>query len=828
MINIDYIIFTVSIICITFLIERKRKALFSDLYVKKGLENTQKLIMVFIFLLVSGGWLFVRLEEKFEMNEIYKSLAGIAPTMAIELEKMNHEKINLNTAPDDAVYLGMIRNMVDWMKINPQIDSIYTLRKLPNGTNVFILGPETDYDRNGKIEGELESRIPIGVKYDEPIVELEQAFKGKYTFQDKANEDKWGAFVTAYGPIYNKLGKVDAVLGIDLNEKSWIHQIRLARLKTIGLLFILYMLIISTYWVNSQFRSAIRKLERKEKEVLNSEAKYQNLVGLSPDAIMVLQGSRIVYINKVGLQLLKVKHEQDIIGKSISMFFHENDHEFIGKIVNQMQLGEKIENIEKEICSRDDQEKIHIEISGAPIHFGDLPSYQLVVRNITKRKQQEEKIFYQAYFDSLTDLPNRHFVYEKMERAFEKSLAPITVMMIDLDRFKWINETFGQRIGDQILQETAQRLKIVVRGENIVSRYNADEFIVVFPYLPRKTAVKVVNRILNHFREPFHINSQDIFLTVSVGVSIFPEDGQTAATVLKNAEQALNHAKSKGSQSFEFYVHEMHELISRKVEIENGLRRAIEKNELVLFYQPQINLTTGEFVGVEALVRWNHTEAGMISPSEFIPIAEETGMIIPIGEWILHKACQQLKYWLEQGYPQIRMAVNLSSVQFMDVNIVKTISNVIQQEGIPPELLEVEITESLAMNVDQMLDNLIQIKQLGVIISIDDFGTGYSSLSYLKKFPVDKLKIDQSFVKNIPHDEEDNSIVSTIVSMAHHLGLTVIAEGTETEEQVQYLVQQGCEEAQGYLFGKPVPSHEIEILLKQGERQGDRPHVPSF
>jgi diguanylate cyclase (GGDEF)-like protein len=386
-------------------------------------------------------------------------------------------------------------------------------------------------------------------------------------------------------------------------------------------------------------------------------------------------------------------------------------------------------------------------------------------------------------------------------------------MFLDLDHFKDVNDTLGHSIGDSLLIEQANRLLLILREEDTVTRLGGDEFILLLPGVDARGAAFVAQKILDAMVEPYRIEEYDLTLTASIGIALYPEDGADLEALSKSADTAMYRAKNEGRQGYRFFTPEMQARSVRNLQLVNALRHAIQLEQLSVFYQPQFSMQTGHIIGAEALLRWQNPELGMVSPSEFIPIAEESGLILTIGEWVLRSAVRQAKYWLNNGFPALIMAVNISAAQFLNPDLPNLITRILDEEGLPPEYLELELTESVAMynpiNAIAVMNNL---HERGIRMSIDDFGTGYSSLSYLKKFKVYKLKIDQSFVRDISTDAEDRAIVNAVISLAKSLGLKTIAEGVETKEQLEFLYENGCDELQGYLYSKPVTAEQFEAL----------------
>jgi len=466
----------------------------------------------------------------------------------------------------------------------------------------------------------------------------------------------------------------------------------------------------------------------------------------------------------------------------------------------------------------------------AEVHFDELGNARLMsgtVLDVTQLKEAQEKILQLAHFDSLTGLANRHIFRERVQQALDLSSRynrQAAVLFLDLDNFKRINDTFGHSIGDLLLQEVAERLKACVRNcDGIgrldvrqVSRFGGDEFtLLLTEILQPGNAVSVAQRIIDSLKVPIILPGHEVVITPSIGIAVFPQHGSSVDDLLKYADTAMYSAKKEGKNRYALFSQEMNVTGQRRLKLENSLRKALEKGELYLNYQPQVELGNCDIVGVEALLRWRNDELGLVSPEEFIPIAEETGLIISIGEWVLREACHQAKVWRDKGLPKIRMAVNLSVCQLVGQGLEKLVAQVLQDTHLPPDRLELEITETMLIdNLDRTIETLTKLKAIGVQLSIDDFGTGYSSLNYLKCLPVDRLKIDQSFVTHITSNSNDASMALAIVAMAHSLKLNVIAEGVETKGQHDFLRERCCDEMQGYLFSRPISELQVEELLR--------------
>jgi diguanylate cyclase (GGDEF)-like protein/PAS domain S-box-containing protein len=440
--------------------------------------------------------------------------------------------------------------------------------------------------------------------------------------------------------------------------------------------------------------------------------------------------------------------------------------------------------------------------------------YEGTVEDVTERKIYQARIEQQANFDTLTGLANRSLLHDRLQQAIRSAAtfgSRLAVVFVDLDRFKFINDGLGHHVGDELLRAMAERLRSSVRDSDTVARLGGDEFVLLINGQGGPDAVSVVlERMLYAISQPWTIPQGDFNVTCSIGVALYPDDGTTAETLLKHADTAMYRAKEKGRNNFQFFTAELHAVITERLELENKLRRALERQQFTLHYQPRIDMRTRRVTGAEALIRWLVADEEVTPPSRFIPVAEEIGLIVPIGKWVLRAACAQNKAWQDAGLPPFVVSVNVSVRQFRQDNFVQTIAEVLRETGLEARYLEVELTESAVMHdADQFIAMLGELNDLGVQIALDDFGTGYSSLSYLKRFPVDRLKVDRSFVQDIVTDSDDATIVRTIIALGHNLGLKVVAEGVETQQQLDFLRANHCDELQGYFFGRPLPSHQF-------------------
>ena len=441
---------------------------------------------------------------------------------------------------------------------------------------------------------------------------------------------------------------------------------------------------------------------------------------------------------------------------------------------------------------------------------GDTEFYVLACSDITERRQQEERIRYQANFDALTNLPNRRMLHERLEQAL-RAAAPeherLAVAFLDLDRFKQVNDSLGHRAGDELLRQVAQRLRSCCGAADTVGRYGGDEFVMIVPNISERfSAALLAEKLLYAFSDPFRLPERELYCAPSIGIAFYPEDADSADGLIRCADLAMYQCKRSAPQRFSLYTPEMRARSVQRLDLEHDLRHALQRSEFTQYYQPKIDLETGRIAGAEALIRWRHPTLGLVSPADFIPIAEETGLIAEIGEWTLRQACRQAQEWRRAGIALETIAVNLSPRQFHDSRLVHLVRQILDDTDLPPEYLELELTEGAMMDdTGRAVETLRRFKALGVRLAIDDFGTGYSSLAYLKRFPIDTLKIDRSFVRDVARNATDTAIIDTIIGLAGSLGFTVVGEGVETAEQALVLMERNCRYSQGFLFGKPVP-----------------------
>jgi diguanylate cyclase (GGDEF)-like protein/PAS domain S-box-containing protein len=547
------------------------------------------------------------------------------------------------------------------------------------------------------------------------------------------------------------------------------------------------------------------------------EESYRKVFELSPDAILIHCEGLITLANPACVKLAGVGSLDELIGRRVMDFIHPDQRAHMEEGWRRMEMDRRpVSAVERRII-RSDGVMLDVEMSGVVLSSEGPAKHLAMVRDITERKRAQSRLQHLAGHDSLTGLPNRAVFHDRLERALARAKRDqklVALMYIDVDRLKEINDTRGHAVGDEVLKTAAARMRHSLREMDTVARIGGDEFAAILENSSSESEVRAaLDRILGAFSAPMVAIGGSV--TVSIGIALSPVAGEKGETLMQNADIALYHSKNAGRNTYAFFEPQMSARATEQRSIESGLRRALERDELELHYQPKVSLATGRMVGVEALARWNSQELGAVSPGRFIPVAEETGLIVPIGEWVLTTACAQAQAWAREGFP-LPIAVNVSPRQLRQRDIVQTIAAVLRDTGLPPERLELEITEGMIMDdLHGSIEQLEQLRALGVSIAIDDFGTGYSSLGYLAKLPLQTLKIDRTFISALETDSHAMTLVSTIMSLARALNLKVVAEGVETVEQQSILRGMDCAEMQGYLFSRPLSADKMHALLAE-------------
>lgn len=549
----------------------------------------------------------------------------------------------------------------------------------------------------------------------------------------------------------------------------------------------------------------------------STEALYRSLLQQSSDAIFLFDPHtlRLHEANQRFRQLLGISaaEEKQLSLLDLVVAPIETVRDNVQRVLNEghVHIGERH-------YLRRDGSGIEVDVVASLVHINDLPYCVVNLRDLSEQRAHEKQVLKMAQQDQLTGLPNRVLLIDRLRQAIavaKRYDRQVALMSLNLDRFKQINNSLGHNVGDALLQQVAGRLSLGVRSSDTVSRLGGDEFVILLPEInSTRDVAMIADKMISHIAHPYLVDDQELAISPSVGICLFPDDGEEPDMLLRNADAALFNAKESGGRCYKFFTPEMNTRASERLALESRLRRAIEKGEFQLHYQPQIDLQSGLIIGCEALIRWQHPELGMVPPIKFIPVAEESKLILPIGDWVLNEACQQNREWQKQGLLPVVVAVNLSALQFHQKTLQHSITQALEKAGLEPEYLELEVTESAIMSdAEDVLGTMKQLRDKGLELAIDDFGTGYSSLSYLKRFPVGKLKIDRSFIRDIHEDPDDAAISTAIISLARNLNLKTVAEGIETMPQLDFLRSHGCDQGQGYLFGKPVPAEQFAQLL---------------
>lgn len=560
--------------------------------------------------------------------------------------------------------------------------------------------------------------------------------------------------------------------------------------------------------------------ERKQFEASLQEAeeRYRQLLELSPDAILVMKNDHCTFANRAGLRLLGAVTQEQLADRSLLELIHPDcRQEFALRIGQLEQQHPQDARFELKFIQFDGT-VIDVALAAACFSDEGVPARLLVVRDISESQRQKELLEHQANYDDLTQLANRHLLDDRIRQAIayaDRSQTMATLAFIDLDNFKLINDSLGHNIGDHLLVSVAERLRQCVRDGDTVARHGGDEFVLVLYNHENQEAIAAwIGRLMERFSHPFTVAEHQLFITCSIGLSIYPRDGGDVQSLLKHADAAMYQAKAHGRNQFQFFIPSMNQRVRERFNLENKLRQALDREEFVLYYQPQVELASGNIIGAEALIRWMEPELGMQSPLKFIPVAEETGLIVPIGQWVLEQACRQNKLLQDTGFAGMTVSVNLSPRQFSPVALIESVQSTLRRAGLAASLLKLEVTESTVMSRPEEAEEILrELKRIGVLLAIDDFGIGYSSLSYLQRFPMDQLKIDQSFVQRVADDANDAAITQAVISLGHSLNLRVVAEGVCSKKQLSFLRMHACDEIQGNYFCKAIPFDQLQQLL---------------
>jgi len=582
-----------------------------------------------------------------------------------------------------------------------------------------------------------------------------------------------------------------------------------------------FFLALTILFVSFRFMGKLQasRLRRKETEHL-----YSSVVEHAAEGVVLISTAdrRVLDANHAVSELLGYP-KQDLVGRPFCDFMVE-DCTLLELQMQRLAQEQQVPWMEISIRRRDGSIAIMDSCASRTSLRGEQVAC-LLLHDITERKRYEAELMHQASYDALTGLPNRSLLRDRLEQLLalgDRTGLSQAVLLLDLDNFKYVNDSLGHAAGDALLKQVAGRLTTMTRRYNTVARLGGDEFVILLSNIKTEEVALVAERLERQFEKPFDVEGQEVFVTVSIGISMSPTDGTTGDKLLKNADIAMYLVKEHGRNSFKFFADEMNRKVHDRLELELQMRHALERGEFVLYYQPRVRAHDGAVVGMEALIRWQPSDGPLVGPDRFIGLLEDTGLIVQVGEWVVREACRQTRAWQEDGLRGLRVSVNLSGRQFSQQGLEEMIARALRESFLLPDFLEVEITESMLMgDAQQAVGKLAGIKEMGVRIAMDDFGTGYSSLAYLRRFPIDTLKIDRSFVAGVITEPGDAVIAKTIISMAHNLKLEVVAEGVETIEQLEFMRAYGCQEVQGFFFGRPLPPEEFAALVRQ-RRQAEK------
>ncbi|WP_049756673.1 putative bifunctional diguanylate cyclase/phosphodiesterase [Geobacillus thermodenitrificans] len=757
--------------------------------------------------LLGGGIAWIDEAENREYGEYKESAKQIAGMIASDLAARGHEQLDEN-ADRLPVYHSILAALGRWQQ-HGLVRSVYTLKKNEHGELYVVVAPAVDGSRSGRIDGKHEQAVPPGTIYRHAFAEIEEAFRGRFAMEKHPRADGSGKSISTFMPIHGLDGTVNAVVGIDYDAKVYERRLKKERQKAAAIMMMIYFIAVSIYLLVLHRQIGRKVLAAHKKTLAANEQRLRQLAEMTMEGVIVCASGKIVEVNEAACRLLGYR-ESELV------------HLPINDVV--------VDGSMRPSCSNNGVERFEIELrrkDGAVFpaeivqHCYDDEGQKVTVvavRDLTAQKQNEEPMHDIVSHDELTGLANKEAMYKVVERRLadaKRFHREAAVMLLEVTSIKTINDFYGYAVGDEVLLHLARRWS---EQEGItVGRWSGNEFIAVLPDSSNEKAEEAAKRLIEVADEPIAVNGLELYVTVNVGISVYPKDGEETKTLIRKADIARYEAREKVVSDFLFFNEPMADRLHEKMAMERDLRRALEREEFELYYQPQIRLYDRQVIGMEALVRWRHPEKGFIPPSLFIPIAEQTGMIIRINEWVIRTACQQTKQLIDQ-FPHLSVSVNLSPYEFESRRFVDKLARLLADTGLPPHHLDLEITERMTMDTEHAFDILSKLKSLGVTISMDDFGTGYSSLSYLTDLPIDRLKIDRSFVQHIQGKKD--VILPSIIRLGHNIGVKVLAEGVETETEAAYLQGKRCDEAQGYYFSPPLPYGEfVRFLTEQHARR---------
>lgn len=756
---------------------------------------------IFSLFLFGAGMVYIDYAEKREHGEYKESAKQIAGMIAGDLAAMGHEWLDEN-ADRHPAYHTILTALERWQH-HGRMTGVYTLKRNGSGELYFVAALAVDSHRNGRIDGKAEQLVPPGTVYRHTSPEMEEAFRGRFAME-RPSMDERGGSIRTFMPIRKLDGTIDAIVGVEYDAGMYEQRLQKERQKAAAIIMALYFVIVFIYLLVLYRQMERNALAVYKKALTANEERLRRLAEMTTEGIVVCASKKIVEANEAACRLL---------GYTASELVHlPIDDIMVDGSLRPGRSDSGPERFEVEL-RRKDGTVFPAEIVQRRYDYEGQKGTVIAVRDLTERKQNERRLQYIASHDELTGLPNKEAMYKQIEQCLtdaKRNGQEAVVMFLEVSGIKTINDFYGYAVGDKVLLHLAR----VWREQEgiVVGRWSGNEFIAVLPDGAHEKAEEAAKRLIEVADEPIVINGLELYVTVNVGISVYPKDGEDVKTLIRKADIARYEARNKAASDFLFFTEPMAGRLHEKMAMERDLRRALENGEFELYYQPQIQLYDRSVIGMEALIRWRHPEKGMVPPSLFIPVAEQTGMIIPINEWVIRTACRQTKQLLDQ-FPHLSVSVNLSPYEFESRRFVDKLARLLADTGLPPHHLDLEITERMTMDTERALDILSKLKALGVTISMDDFGTGYSSLSYLTDLPIDRLKIDRSFVQHIQGKKD--VILPSIIRLGHNIGVKVLAEGVETETEAAYLQGKRCDEAQGYYFSPPLPYDEFVHFLKE-------------
>ncbi|MBN2581826.1 MAG: EAL domain-containing protein [Planctomycetes bacterium] len=763
------------------------------------------------------GWLVAhgrRTAEKNLLTVATTAAAGLNPDDVAQLHGELHDV-------DSEPYKAVRRALAQYCESNPRIRFAYLMRE-KDGEVVFLADAEPADSEDYSAPGDV---------YSEASPQLSAALMSGEGFVEGPLEDQWGTWVSGLAPIHDpRTGETLALLGLDIDASQWRQTIAVYRwLGTSVIIFLTLMTSTLTVAMcrvhrnNAALHREVADRKRAQAQLSLSAKVFET----SGEAIIIADpGRNILSVNHMFAQLAGYEAEE-IVGQPLSCLRSDRHDEAFYENLWRMAYSKGV--WQGEVWTRRKGGEVFlIWMTAGVVHDTDGNVTHLIITasDMTEQKAVAERIRLLAYYDSLTNLPNRTLLVDRLKTCLARARRTgnqVGVLFLDLDRFKNINDSLGHRAGDLLLQGVAERIRKVIRDSDTVARMGGDEFVVIVPDAAQSVDIaSAAQRIAESMTRPILVDGRELTIRASIGISVFPGDGQDADALMKHADVAMYRCKANGQAAYRFFTPDMNANVLEKLTIENELRKALRENRLCLYFQPQIDARTGQLVGAEALVRWQHPQRGLLMPGHFISVAEETGLIVQLGEWILHEACRHCATWEPpEGCEPLSVAVNISAAQFQHQGFRQTIVQALADNNLNARRLELELTESaIVEDVAMAAACLADMKAMGVQVAIDDFGTGYSSLSALKRFPIDRLKIDRSFVSDLASNEDDAAITMAIIALARSLQLKVLAEGVETQQQLDFLWQHECYEMQGYFFARPMPAEQFAAWLQSRQAAG--------